>query len=112
MSQEEETPQAQEPESSDEVAQIEEPTVGEAVEESGDAEDAVETEEIIRPPFELKTGARISYGLKKGAVLSIRGNGKIPYEVAIRWAEEKHPEWMLFQALKLAYEQGDLAVNP
>ena len=102
MSQEEETPQAQEPESSEETAQTEGPPAGEAV----------ETEKIARPPFELKTGARISYGLKKGAVLSIRGNGKTPYEVGIRWAKEKHPEWILFQALKLAYEQGVLAVNP
>lgn len=112
MSQDEETPQAQEPEKSEEVAPTEESPDGKAVEKSDDTEEAVAVEEINRPPFELKTGARILYGLKKGTVLSIRGNGKIPYEVGIRWAEEKHPEWMLFQALKLAYEQGDLAVNP
>lgn len=112
MSNEEETPQAQEPEPSEEGVATEEPSNGEAAEETAGAEAPGESEEMNRPPFDLKSGARISYGQKKGSVISIRGNGKAPYEVGIRWAEEKHPQWMLFAALKLAYEQGTLVVNP
>mgnify|MGYP004223541329 FL=1 len=110
MSNEEDAPQAQEPEPSEEAVTTEEPSNGEAAEENADAPG--ESEEMNRPPFDLKSGARISYGQKKGSVISIRGNGKAPYEVGIRWAEEKHPQWMLFAALKLAYEQGTLVVKP
>ena len=112
MSDEEETPQAQEPETSTETAKSEAPPSGEPTEEGADEQAAVEPEEMTRPPFDLKTGARISYGQKQGKVISIRGNGKAPYEVGIRWDDEKHPEWMLFAALKLAYKQGNLVINP
>ncbi len=110
MSNEEESPQAQEPEPSEEAVTTEEPSNGEAAEENADAPG--ESEEMNRPPFDLKSGARISYGQKQGSVISIRGNGKAPYEVGIRWADEKHPQWMLFASLEIAYEQGTLAINP
>ena len=112
MSNEEEAPQAQEPEPSEEVVTTEEPSNGEAAEGNDGANASGESEEMNRPPFDLKSGARISYGQKKGSVISVRGNGKAPYEVGIRWADEKHPQWMLFASLEMAYEQGTLAVNP
>ena len=112
MSNEEDAPQAQEPESSEEVVTTEEPPNEEAAEDNAGANDAGESEEMNRPPFDLKAGARISYGQKQGSVISVRGNGKAPYEVGIRWADEKHPQWMLFASLEMAYEQGTLAINP
>ena len=112
MSNEEDAPQAQEPESSEEVVTTEQPSNEEAAEDNAGANDAGESEEINRPPFDLKAGARISYGQKQGKIISIRGNGKAPYEVGIRWDDEKHPEWMLFAALKLAYKQDALVVKP
>lgn len=106
MSQEEETPQEQEPEQSDQTTSSEESSVGDA------AEEAVAPEEVTRPPFALQAGARISYGQKKGRVISVRGNGVEPYEVGIRWAKEKHPVWALYRSLLRAYEQGNLLINP
>ena len=111
MSNEDETPQNQEPEPSDETTTEESSSDG-VVEEGADADSSVESEEINRPPFAIKAGARISYGQKKGSVISVRGNGKAPYEVGVRWAHDKHPEWMLFEMLKLAYEVGNLVINP
>jgi len=112
MSNEEETPQTQEPEPSEEVVTTEEPSNEEAAEDNADANDPGESEEMNRPPFDLKAGVRISYGQKQGSIISVRGNGKAPYEVGIRWTDEKHPQWMLFASLEMAYEQGTLAVNP
>ena len=105
MSQEEETPQEQDPEQSDQATSSEESLADDAVEE------AVASEEIDRPPFAIRAGAVISYGKKTGRVKTVRGNGAEPYEVGILWAGDKHPVWLLYRALKGAYEQGTLKIK-
>jgi hypothetical protein len=105
MSQEEETPQEQDPEQSDQATPSEESPASDA------AEEAVASEEVNRPPFAIRAGAEISYGKKTGRVKTIRGNGAEPYEVGIQWAGDQHPVWLLYRALKGAYEQGHLQIN-
>ena len=105
MSQEEETPQEQDPEQSDQATPSEESPASDA------AEEAVASEEVNRPPFAIRAGAEISYGKKTGRVKTIRGNGAEPYEVGIQWAGDQHPVWLLYRALKGAYEQGRLQIN-
>ena len=105
MSQEEETPQEQDPEQVDQATSPEESPADDA------AEEAVTSEEVNRPPFALRAGAEISYGTKTGRVKTVRGNGTEPYEVGIEWAGDRHLVWLLYRALKGAYEQGNLQVN-
>ena len=105
MSQDEETPQEQDPEQADQATSSEESPGSEAAEES------VVSEEVNRPPFAIRAGAEISYGKKAGRVKTVRGNGAEPYEVGIQWAGDQHPEWLLYRALKGAYEQGHLQVK-
>ena len=105
MSQEEETPQEQDPEQSDQATPSEESSASDA------AEEAVVSEEVNRPPFAIRAGAEISYGKKTGRVRTVRGNGAEPYEVGIQWAGDKHPVWLLYRALKGAYEPGHLQIN-
>ena len=105
MSQEEETPQEQDPEQVDQATSSEESPASDA------AEEAVTAEEVNRPPFALRAGAEISYGTKTGRVKTVRGNGTEPYDVGIQWDGERHLVWRLYRALKGAYEKGLLQVK-
>ncbi len=105
MSQEEETPQEQDPEQPGQANSSEESLASDA------AEEAVTSEEINRPPFAIRAGAVISYGKKSGRVKTVRGNGAEPYEVGIQWDKDPHLVWLLYRALKVAYEQGHLKVK-
>ena len=81
MSQEEETPQEQDPELVDQATSPEESPADDA------AEEAVTSEEVNRPPFALRAGAEISYGTKTGRVKTVRA-----MEPSLTRSESSGPE--------------------
>lgn len=65
---------------------------------------------VPKGPLVLQRGAKIRLGFRTGLVKSVRGGGKKPYEVMVRWDGEKYPQWITFRTLELDHERGRLTL--
>lgn len=61
-------------------------------------------------PLKLKRGCSIQIGARQGTVDQIRGHGKKPYDVRVKWVGEKYPQFITFRTLELDHETGRLKV--
>ena len=77
---------------------------------TSDAEAAAAAPAVPRKPFRLRRGTRIELGFRHGVVRDVRGGLKKPYDVLIKWDEEKYPVWVIYSTLERDYEAGSLTV--
>ena len=73
---------------------------------------AVEPNPVVVTPMDLKLkpGTRIQLGFRKGVVDQVRGSWKKPYDVRVRWDDEKYPVFVTYRGLELEFAKGRLKV--
>jgi hypothetical protein len=77
---------------------------------AADAGGGKPAKEAPRGPLSIRRGSRIRLGRREGRIDTLRGGGPRPYDVLIRWDDEKYPQWLIYTQLEREHELGNLAV--